>query len=470
MNTRIDHSRKYQLFYIVLTFSSFLLSSCSSLTRITPPASPKSITNSTPITTTAHFETLSSPRSNSTLIPSPLSIHPTPLSESVTPTQSKTPRPTQTPTPTSVSICPKADPALLFELPKNPSDLETSIMGYLSNGGELNNIKSLMESYEASPPSIFPIISVISEDLDMDSIKEIVISTHISPSHTSTISIFHCGHYNYYLMHSIIYSLDEAMFVDILLADRIFANKAPFLIIRENSPYGWAEIYRAIGWTGSEWRTIDLGSATSSEIALFDKYGGGIKEVFIRTNLGSRMMIEEYKYDWNSSQYKLVSTSFTPGNSRLDYFQYAETALSEGNPMLAISYYEIAARNEYFASYPSDTEMVNNMEEFAKPYQQSFAYFRLVALWYYLGRPDLAHHDLQEMTDNFPQKTPGNEFVLAATELASMYDKGSSFLDSCLKAVSFLDERFPNVVTDHLGGWMHVDFFIIQTSDICKVK
>ena len=172
--------------------------------------------------------------------------------------------------------------------------------------------------------------------------KEIAVSSTNLNLHEAKVSIFHCGTYDYRLADSQI--LGDIGFADIQFSNRLFNNMSPFLIIRGISNTGWREYYYAIGWNGTEWQEIDLGVGSFSDIALFDHNGDGTKEVFILSDEDGRNYVDTY--EWNGTKYTTVSSVALPGSTRLEYFHDAENALSEGNPLLAIANYEIAARND----------------------------------------------------------------------------------------------------------------------------
>jgi len=158
-----------------------------------------------------------------------------------------------------------------------------------------------------------------------------------------------------------------------------------------------------------------------------------------------------------------------PDSDRVHYLGEAETALKEGNPLLAISYYEIAARDPNLTSYPTKYEFEHKQTELAKPYQQAFAFFRIVAIWYYLDRPDMADPYIEEISESFPKGKPGYEFVLAAQAISDNYEKEGDFTKSCGQAEYVFQSLYLDVIAYHLIDWGVENPMYSSIDDICKV-
>lgn len=368
-----------------------------------------------------------------------------------------TPRPTDTPTPTITPLCPTIDPALSFGLPDNLDQIEESIRTYLSAGGDPAKLQAL-----TGMGSEHPISSLAITDLDGDSIPEIAVTTSIF-AESAKISVFRCGLHEYLLAYSD--SFFNSDYADILFTDRIFARNPRYLIIRAFSIAGWNQYFIGVGWNGNNWQSIELGQGAFADIALYDQDNDGIKEVFIQDNF-SRPIIDTYK--WDGSQYDSINLDWIPGNDRVYYLQDAERAMEEGNPLLAIANYEIAATRENLTSSATYDEIMQDNYSLSEPYQRSYAYFRIVALWLYLGRPDEAAKYLQDMVDEFPSGSPGYEFVRAAQEMVSWYGKSPKYLAACSTAVALLDKYYPGIVLEHIGSWPHSGPVLSSTEDICK--
>jgi hypothetical protein len=364
--------------------------------------------------------------------------------------------------------CPKINPDIQLNLPKESSEFEASILNYLNEGGDPTRIEATASAAEVQP------FFTLSADIDGDLLSEVVISTRDLFEDPATIRIFHCQQNDYQLVKS--FTPDGIAFGIPEFATKIFDSESAFMIVRTGRISGWGQDFLAIGWQNSYWQIINLGTGTTpSEIALFDQNADGIKEVFIKTTTAatpgggiSRVFIDIYSWDGK----KFVSTNgdMPPGNDRVHYLDDAETAWENSNPLLAISYYEIAARDSNLSSYGTRYEWEHKQTELAKPYQQAFAFFRIVAIWFYLDRPDRASEYIQEMSEAFPKGKLGNEFVLAAQAFSDWYEKEPDFSKSCTHAIIVLDTESPNLVPNHLGDWGVANPMYFAKSDICKLQ
>ena len=260
------------------------------------------------------------------------------------------------------------------------------------------------------------------------------------------------------------------------MVTKLFPAEPPYVIIRASRMAGWGQDFLAVGWHNSEWQIINLATGmTFSEIAFFDQNADGIKEVLIQTKTAatpgggiSRIIIDTYS--WNGKEFNYLGSAMPPDPNRVHYIQDAESAWKNGNPLLAVSYYEIAAQNSVLDSYWTSYEIINKQTALAKPYQRAFAFFRIIAIWLYLDRPEVASEYIQDMKDAFPHGKHGNAFVLAAQEMFSSYEKDVLFSPACAKAVNLLDAQFPDIVKNHLGDWGVANPMYFTTSDICKFE
>jgi len=388
--------------------------------------------------------------------------------KSIEPTSAPIQISTILPTVTAELTCPKISSDTQFDLPKKSSGFEESILNYLNNGGDPARIESIASTSEMQP------FFSLSADIDGDLRPELVTITRDLFEDPATIRIFHCHQNDYQLVKS--FSPDGISFGKPEFATKIFDAEPPFIIVRAGRIAGWGQDFLAIGWLNSEWRFIHLATGTTpSEIVLFDLNSDSIKEIFIKTRTAatpgggiSRVIIDSYS--WDGKGFAFISSDMPPGTDRVHYLDDAETAWKSGNPLLAISYYEIAARDPNLSSYWTTYEVGTNQTELATPYQQAFAFFRIVATWFYLDRPDLASEYIQEMSETFPKGKPGNEFVRAAQAFSDWYEKEPDFSKSCTHAIIVLDIESPNLVPNHLGDWGVANPIYSATSDICELN
>jgi hypothetical protein len=375
---------------------------------------------------------------------------------------------TSFPTETIKSLCPKINPDIQFNLPVESKELETFVLNYLNEGGDPARIETTASNSETLT------LYAVAADIDDDLLSEVAVSTGDLLGGPTIIRLYRCEQNNYQLVKS--FTLDGISFGKPEFTTKIFDAEPPFMIIRTGHTLGWGQDFLAIGRYNSEWQIIHLATGiTPSEIALFDQNVDGTKEVFIKTKTAatpgggiSRVIVDIYS--WDGKEFVSANSDMPPGNDRVHYLDDAETAWENGDPLLAVSYYEIAARNPNLSSYWTRYELEHKQTELAKPYQQAFAFFRIVAIWIYLDRPDIASEYIQEMAEVFPKGKPGNEFVLAAQALSDWYEKESDFSESCAQAVYLLDSQYPDIVLNHLGDWGVANPMYFATSDICKLQ
>ena len=364
--------------------------------------------------------------------------------------------------------CPKINPDIQLNLPKDSSEFEPSILDYLNKGGDPTKIETMASMSEMQP------FFTLSADIDDDLLPELVTITQDLFEDPATIRIYHCDQNSYQLVKS--FTPDGISFGIPEFATKIFDSQPPFMIVRAGRITGWGQDFFAIGWRNSKWQIINLAAGmTPSEITLFDQNADGIKEVFIRTKTaampgGGRSRDIINSYAWDGKEFISTSSAMPPGSDRVHYLDDAETAWKNGNPLLAISYYEIAAQDTNLSSYWTRYEMEHKQTELAKPYQQAYAFFRIVTAWIYLERPDEASEYLQEMSEAFPKGRPGHEFVVAAQALSDEYKKEPDFSQSCGQAVYLLQTQYPDIVPNHLGDWGVANPMYLSISDICKFE
>jgi len=392
-----------------------------------------------------------------------------------TPTQTKTPVVEPTSTPAPLRRCPARTGGAALKSYGNLTELDAAILDYVNHGGDPASLKSLLVSTDLLR------VSLAVADLDGDALDEIVVSESLiiieedsSWHETNVVNIYQCGTNAYRLAQS--FPSSHVMDVEILFVDKIFQNESPFVVVAYRPTVGWGRPYNAIGWHEGQWKMINLGGGFSgSEIMLYDQDDDGIKEVLIySTNTASlsggasRYTIDIFT--WNGKEFEYSHSDLPPGDNRVHYLSDAEDELKKGNLMMAIAYYKIAARDLRLYSYYTMYEFTTNQKQLAEPYQEAFAFFRIVVIWLSQDRPDMADGVIHEMSKTFPDSTPGSEFVVVAKEFAAQYEVSHKAITSCLEAVKILDTDYPNVLKGHIGDWGSVNVSYSTTSEFCKLN
>lgn len=392
------------------------------------------------------------------------------------PTKTNPPEVTATLTPTPERRCPALTGGAELKGYSDLVELDASVLDYVNHGGDPASLKSLLVSTDKLK------VSVAVADLDGDVQEEIIVSGSLtiinedfSMGQTYIINIYQCGANAYRLAQSFPLSRYDIT-VDILFVDQIFINESPLVVVEFTPLSGWGRPYNAIGWREGQWEMINLGYGfEGSDIMLYDQNNDGIKEVLIYTTNtvslsggASRYTIDVYA--WNGKEFQYDHSDFPPGNDRVHYLGDAAEASKKGNLMMAIAYYEIAARDSNLPSYFTTYEFTENQTQLAEPYQKAFAFFRMVVIWLSQNRADMADEVIQEMSESFPDGTPGSEFVAAAKEFAAQYAVTHKAVTSCLEAVKILNTDYPNVLKGHIGDWGSANVAYSSTSEFCKLN
>jgi hypothetical protein len=386
-------------------------------------------------------------------------------SSTPSPTATNTPIPTATP----VRSCPTLNQTVQFSFSEDFAPFETSMLEYLNAGGDPDQLKALLEKKGNFD------FSIGAGDITGDDQPEVVVITDSffegnSQQGQAQLRIYQCAQNSYEMVKALALGDDRGGgWVE--MTERVFAKENPYIILHLFSIRGWGSNYVALNWHDGDWQMISLGGGFFPEIAFMDQDHDGIKEVFIRSDTSTppgggvgRYVIDTYQ--WDGKKFKSTHSEFPPALDRIHYIEDAQDAWEKGNPFMAISYYEIAARNTWVSSYPTPYEIINRQSHLAGVYQRAFSYFRIVAIWLSLGRPENALEYRDRMSDVFPAKKPGNEFVLAVDEMIKAYPE-LKYPKACHAAAQFLDEKYPGLFTNHLGDWGALNITYSKTLDMC---
>lgn len=146
------------------------------------------------------------------------------VTNSLEPTIAPTQISTILPVATAELTCPKINLDTQFDLPKESSEFEVSILNYLNNGGDPARIESIASASEMQP------FFTLSADIDDDLQPELVTITRDLFEDPATIRIFHCQQNDYQLVKS--FSPDGVSFGIPEFATKIFDAEPPFMIVR----------------------------------------------------------------------------------------------------------------------------------------------------------------------------------------------------------------------------------------------
>jgi hypothetical protein len=369
------------------------------------------------------------------------------------------------PSPTKNVSCPAIDPNLQFTIPEDSGDIENSLLEYLNHGGDPMKIKftSILEKINT--------FDVMSVDLNGDSSPEVVISTMDLYESPAFVRLFQCGQNDYRV--ALTYpewsTMGSAYFYYV---DELFASEPPYLILDISPISGWYRSIQALGWHDDQWQMIPLGDGIMPwNITLYDQNEDGTKEVIFYADSSTgypRTIISTYA--WDGSKFNLIDKFMPPGTARVNYFEDAEAALEQRNPLLAVTYYGIAARDDGLVSISTMDEIMTRQSELAEPYQRAYAYFRIAAIWFWLDRPGVAARYIDEMAEAFPDGKPGNELLQAAQALSVAYEESSDYEASCEKAIEVMNDLNPEIVPQHLGNWDDAEPSFFEATEFCVMR
>lgn len=372
--------------------------------------------------------------------------------------------PTRTNTP--VPKCPTSSEGIDFDLSIGYESMEEYLLEYYNSGGKLEDISI------PSPPKGEITIEAREIDIDGDSYPEVisVVSSSYDESEAKVL-VYRCGQGEYQLANSFIFQ--DVSFAKISFVDQLFESYPAMLMLRIPPTSGWSEKYVAVGWFGDHWDSVILGWALfPSSIMLFDQDGDGIKEVLINSNtsvsLAAGIGREEIStYKWDGYEFVLVASDFPPGTNRVHYLDDAQYAIDNGNPMLALEYYEIAAKDLELPSSPTQREEMINQTHLSEDYQRGFSYFRMISIWFNSKRPDMAQPIIDEMQLMFPENSPGHEFVITVDYFITLLEDGSEYSEACSMVGAFIDEVYPDVMDVHIGDWGFANVSYSDGVDLC---
>lgn len=437
-------AEKLEMGILAITALAWLMAACTSLPP-TPNQSPTlEITSKTP---TIVVTSIASPVAVSTLIVD----------------SSPTPSPTVKPTPQQ--SCPREQTGGAFDYASSVQRLDQDVIEYLNAGGEINRLVEALPLIEGLNAA------AVVEDLDGDGLSEVLITYTDSQESQAWVDVLHCAVGEFVKVAEFEYG--EAWFASFEFVSPLRDNGHPFVVSRVPRTRGWVDDYIALGWDGTSWKSVALSSGLGpSQISLYDQNGDGVREVQLSamtsvTPGGGLGRVEVSTWAWNGTAYAYSSSRYLPGTDRVHYIADAERAWIDGNPLLAVTYYEVAARSDDLSAYPTGLEMISGQTEVAEAYQRAFSLYRIIATWTYQNRLDDARVYFEELKEKYPDGEAGSEFIAAADILMSEAQTGAPYARACSKSASALDQSTPKLVPTHLGDWGVANPMYFRTTDVC---
>lgn len=377
--------------------------------------------------------------------------------------------PSSTPSPSAPPLpkrsCPKKKGGVAIGELSGVRRVEQVTMDYLNAGGETSRLIEALKSVQALNAD------AVVEDLDNDGLSEVVIAYSDSEESQAWVDVLHCEVGEY--ARAAEFEYEEVWFASLEFVSSLRDDSNLFVVSRVPRIRGWVDDYVAIGWDGTSWASVPLSSGLGpSQISLFDQNGDGVREIQLKamtsvTPGGGLGRIEVSTWAWNGTEYVYSSSQYLPGTNRVHYIADAEQAWANRNPLLAVAYYEIAARSDDLGAYPTGLERISNQSEAADAYQRAFSLYRIVATWTYQGRLSEAQVYLEELESRYPDGKVGSEFVASARILIGEVQSGTPYARACLRSADELDQSIPKLVPTHLGDWGVANPMYSRTTDVC---
>lgn len=429
---------------LATTAMAWLMAACTSLPP-TPKASPTlEIISNTP----------------TIVVPS---VAPPVAVPTMTGVSSPIPSPTVEPTPQQ--SCPREQTGSAVDFVSTVQRLDQDVIEYLNAGGETNRLVEILPLIEELHAA------AVVEDLDSDGLSEVMITYANLQESQVWVDVLHCAVDEFVKVAEFEYG--EVWFASFEFVSPLRDGGQPFVVSRMPRIRGWVDDYSALGWDGTSWQSVALSSGLGpSQISLYDQNGDGVREVQLRamtsvTPGGGLGRVEVSTWAWNGTAYAYSSSHYLPGTDRVHYIADAERAWIDGNPLLAVAYYEVAARSDDLTAYPTGLEMMSGQSEAADAYQRAFSLYRIIATWTYQNRLDDARVYFEELKETFLAGGAGSEFISAADILMSEAQSGAPYARACSKSASALDQSTPELVRTHLGDWGVSNPMYFRTTDVC---
>ncbi len=280
----------------------------------------------------------------------------------------------------------------------------------------------------------------------------------------SEVKIFHVSgdaDHDYSDIHLYVVAYIVAYIQDIIL------DNEPELTVR----YGWVtgtaggESISVVGWDGHDWKyymsrpaSSNLAYVDNVVIAQLDQDTDKEISVFGTTSTGigggmgiGRDILLNYDFDRAKNQFQLGSIKKLSSPYRVHVLEDAQAALDAKNWAEAIANYNLAAYNDGlrladFSDSTIDFERSNAL-------QRSFAFFRMVTLYAFIGDKPRAETYLSVMNAFYPSGKSGGEFTEAAEQFLDVFTQKQDAAAACQTVSENLKKQYPDINYDLELGW-----------------
>lgn len=385
-----------------------------------------------------------------TTLPSPVST----ISQTITVLSSSTPMSISTktlsPTVTPLPSCPKANKVEYFNLPSTIAELQASILTFINEGGQWNDLWALLDEMEIK-------YDAVQADMTGDGIMETAVYALLydenhTPNHVWWI--FQCTTNQYSLVYDIrgTWAFHSYFITDDLdNDDRLeiievggFAGSACDL-----EPKVWSWQNDRIIDLSPDYLELELGCATNQQIILQDINDNGTKEMILTGETVAHIDYAPIRtitqtFALQGSGYELQSTVYAPADLRIHVLDDAQRALDGGDLPLAIQHYTQAAYEEMMTteSYQLAYPYMSGYLPDADTYQKGFALFRLFVIKLATGDEEGANSILRELNILYPENMLGHEFVILSQTFFDAFRENRSLEESCKRTTEYVSKHY----------------------------
>lgn len=387
------------------------------------------------------------------------------------------PTPTNVPTMTPSASCPELGTTPSFIYPKDPNELQTSILSFLNEGGRWEDLWESLDELKIKHDSI-------QVDMNGDGVIETAVyaQTYDDEDYITDHAwwIFQCTSNQYNILYDSrnIYAFHSHFMAEDLNNDNrpeIIAVSGFFGSACDLEPEVWSWQIDEIVNLSPNHLELELGCSIDQRVLFQDISGNDIKEMIL---IGETVSHLDYgpprgitqTFTLENGGYQLVNTVFAPAELRVHVLDDAQRALDDGNLPLAVSHYTTAAYGDmetvqsyYFPIYEKNP--------YSDAYQQAFAFFRLAIIQRVIGNEEEASLLFTELNKLYIENQPGHEFVVLAQIFFDVYEEKEDLSKACEQVTKYIGENYENKLpklTAHFYWGGNIAFYITPDS-FCPV-
>ncbi len=385
------------------------------------------------------------------------------------PTNTKTPTatPTLTPSPTATleAVCPSAGSPEEFADFQNSAELQESILAYLNQGGQFTELRNILESLIVPEYDVEILQDMVEADLNGDGVMEILITvdTFQDVEDHGRFLVLQCLGGEYYPVYVNMTGLFSHMPHPIAVVDLDGDSSDEIVIEHEiiRSAWGWA--VSVFDWQDND--VINILTDPNQAILgggnweLKDEDEDGLQEFVITGHTIShtesglpREIIETFGLQ-DGQTYTLLSTEYLPPEYRHHALEDAQRSLDEGDFLLALSFYDLAAHDDDLKNIGSyHLGYFDNSSDSPNEYQRAFALFRMLIMQILLEDEEGVLTTIEELDTKYPEDSVGGEFTVLAHTFQNDIEQGKSVGEACQTVTIAIRKTFPELEL-HIGYW-----------------